>query len=314
MLNRLPPLTALRAFDAAARHMSFANAASELNVTAAALSFQIKSLEEHLGQPVFRRLNRAVELTEAGRALAPGAADGFQTLATAWRAAQRLANTTTLTITAGPGFTAKWLAPRLFDFAQKHPKIELRFSATLRLMDFNRDEVDVAIRFGEGPDKGLYSRDIINEWMTPMMTPELAALYPTPQSLMQATLLHQDDYNFAKQISNWSIWFRAAGLPSPGDAGPRFSQSDHAHDAAATGSGVVLGRYSLSERDLKQGQLVAPFDLAIALPARYRFICPEGAETRPQVAAFEEWIVSEAAKMTCFAKSRHMVALSDVVR
>ena len=312
MPNRLPPLTALRAFDAAARHMSFADAASELNVTAAALSFQIKSLEKHLGQPVFRRLNRAVELTEAGRALAPGAADGFQTLAAAWRTAQRLAETTKLTVTAGPAFTAKWLAPRLFGFAQKHPEIELRFSATLRLADFVRDEVDVAIRFGEGPDKGLYSRDIISEWMTPMMTPELAAKYPTPQSLLHATLLHQDDYNFIKQSSNWSIWFRAAGLPDPGDIGPRFSQADHAHDAAATGSGVVLARYSLSERDLASGQLVAPFDLAIALPARYRFICPQGSETRPQVAAFEEWIVTEAAKMTCFAKSRRMIALSDV--
>ena len=113
MPDRLPPLTALRAFDAAARHMSFAKAAEELHVTPAALSFQIKSLEEHLGTQVFRRLNRAVELTEAGKALAPGVADGFQTLATAWRAAERTQDNHTLTVTAGPAFTAKWLAPRL---------------------------------------------------------------------------------------------------------------------------------------------------------------------------------------------------------
>ena len=123
MSDRLPPLTSLRAFEAAGRHLSFAQAAAELNVTPAALSFQIKSLEENLGQQVFRRLNRAVELTEAGRALLPGCTDGFEALRTAWRAAQRLNDTNTLTVTAGPAFTAKWLAPRLFDFAQAHPEI-----------------------------------------------------------------------------------------------------------------------------------------------------------------------------------------------
>ncbi|NNL18757.1 MAG: LysR family transcriptional regulator, partial [Boseongicola sp.] len=141
MADRLPPLTALRAFDAAARHMSFSKAADELNVTPAALSFQIKSLEDHLGAPVFRRLNRAIELTEAGRVLAPGARDGFATLTAAWRAVQRLTDTSTITVTAGPAFTAKWLAPRMFEFAQAHPEIELRFTATLRLLDFARDDV-----------------------------------------------------------------------------------------------------------------------------------------------------------------------------
>ena len=156
MSDRLPPLTALRAFDAAARHMSFAKAAAELNVTPAALSFQIKSLEEHLGQPLFRRLNRAVALTEAGRVLAPGSADGFQTLSDAWRAARRLQDTRTLSVTAGPAFTAKWMAPRFYEFAKAHPEIELQFFAGLRIMDFDRDEIDVAIRFGYGPDPELY--------------------------------------------------------------------------------------------------------------------------------------------------------------
>ena len=146
MNERLPPLTALRAFEAAARHMSFAKAADELNVTPAALSYQIKALEADLGTPVFRRLNRAVELTEAGRALAPGASDAFATLSAAWRNTKRLNNSDVLTVTAGPAFTAKWLAPRLYDFAQAHPEIELRFHASLRLADFDRDEVDVAIR------------------------------------------------------------------------------------------------------------------------------------------------------------------------
>jgi DNA-binding transcriptional LysR family regulator len=184
MSDRLPPLTALRAFDAAARHMSFAKAAAELNVTPAALSFQIKNLEEHLGTPVFHRMNRAVELTDAGRALAPGVADGFVTLAAAWRAAKRTGDSAALTVTAGPAFTAKWLAPRLFAFASAHPDIELRFTASLRLMDFDRDDVDVAIRFGlPREEPGLSMHVLSREWMTPMMTPEMAETYASPSDL-----------------------------------------------------------------------------------------------------------------------------------
>jgi len=198
MNNRLPPLTALRAFDAAARHMSFARAADELNVTPAALSFQIKSLEDHLGQPLFRRLNRAVELTEAGRTLAPGAADGFRTLSGAWHSAQRLQDTATLNVTAGPAFTSKWLAPRLYDFARAHPGIDLRFSANLRLMDFDRDEVDVAIRFGYSVGPGLYALPLRREWVTPVMSPEMAARFPTPQSLREAPLIFDESIDFLR--------------------------------------------------------------------------------------------------------------------
>ena len=146
MSDRLPPLTALRAFEAAARHMSFAQAAAELNVTPAALSFQIKSLEEHLGAPVFRRLNRAVELPAEGQALRTGVHEGFDLITTAWRSARRQVQSNVLTVTAGPAFTAKVLAPRLFEFAQAHPDIDLRFSASLRIMDFVRDDIDATVR------------------------------------------------------------------------------------------------------------------------------------------------------------------------
>lgn len=132
--------------------MSSAKAADELHVTPAALSFQIKSLEEPLGAPLFQRLNRAVELTEAGRALAPGASEGFQTLAHAWQSVERTQDNQTLTIIAGPAFTAKWLAPKLCEFTQAHPDIELRFSASLKLKDFGRDAIDVAIRIDRGAD------------------------------------------------------------------------------------------------------------------------------------------------------------------
>lgn len=312
MNSRLPPLTALRAFEAAARHMSFAMAAAELNVTPAALSFQIKSLEDHLGQPVFHRLNRAVELTKVGQLLAPATSQGFASLNAAWRTAQRQADTHSLTITAGPAFTAKWLAPRMFDFAQSHPEIELRFSATLRLVDFERDDVDVAIRFGEGPDDGLFSRDIIEEWMTPMMAPEMAEKIQTPNDLHTATLLHQDDFAFIKQTSNWTTWFRAQGLGLPPEGGPRFSQSDHALDSAIAGTGVVLGRYSLAERALRDRQLVAPFPLAVAVTARYRVVCPSGAENRPQIKAFLEWIQKEVDSMHQCTTNRRFISQKDI--
>lgn len=297
MSNRLPPLTALRAFDAAARHMSFAQAAAELNVTPAALSFQIKSLEQHLGALLFRRLNRAVELTEAGTALSAGAAEGFQTLATAWRAAQRTQDTKTLTVTAGPAFTAKWLAPRLYEFAQAHPDVELRFAASLNRMDLNRDNVDVAIRFSSDTHPDLYSLPLAEEWVTPVMTPALAAQYPTVESLHKAPIIFDDSINFLVPQVGWPVWFAAMGAPHSPTLGPRFSQADHALDAALAGVGIVLGRRALVVKDIAEGRLVTPFPTALATGGRFTFLCLKGMESRPQIAAFRDWILEEIKKM-----------------
>lgn len=312
MPANLPPLTALRAFDAAARHLSFARAAEELHVTPAALSFQIKSLEEHLGQPLFRRLNRAVELTEAGRTLAPGSAEGFRTLVAAWQATRRLQDTRALTVTAGPAFTAKWLAPRLYDFAHAHPEIELRFSASLRIMDFDRDEVDVAIRYGLGPYTGLYAVQLGQEWMTPVMTPEMAARFPTPESLTAATFVFDEHLEMFPPACNWAAWFRAAGVPFEPTQGARFSQSDHAVDAALAGAGVALGRRSMTIKDLHEGRLVAPYPIALGSKAQFRFLCPDGQETRPQVRAFHDWILTEIDKTSSTADRFKVVSVSDV--
>lgn len=311
MTDRLPPLTALRAFDAAARHMSFARAAAELNVTPAALSFQIKSLEEHLGAPLFRRLNRAVELTEAGRALAPGTADGFLALSAAWRAARRAGDQHSLTVTAGPAFTAKWLAPRLFGFVQAHPEIELRFSASLRLMDFTRDEIDVAIRFGlPRAEAGLHARTVLREWVTPMVAPALAERLRHPSDLATLPLLHQEDTRWLDPPIDWPAWFRAAGLPPPPDGGPRFSQADHAIDAAIAGGGAVLGRISLAQRDLRERRLVMPFPLSLTTRAQYRLVCADGQQDRPQVRAFLDWLTAEAAAQDAFDADRRFVPAS----
>lgn len=295
MVERLPPLTALRAFDAAARHMSFAKAAEELNVTPAALSFQIKSLEEHLGHALFHRLNRAVELTDSGKALAPGAADGFVTLAKAWSDARRLHDVRTLTVTAGPAFTSKWLAPRLFQFAQNNPDIDLRFSASLKLVDFNVDEVDLAIRFGQSDDGDMFHQDIIDEWVTPMVAPALADQINTPEDLLAIPLLHQDDTAFLRPKVDWDAWFAAAGIKAPTTAGTHFSQADHTVNAALSGAGSMLGRISLTERHLAEGRLVMPFDLSLWSNAKYRFVCPKGTETRPQVQRFMSWVMEEVA-------------------
>ena len=304
MSDRLPPLTALRAFEAAARHLSFAKAADELGVTPAALSFQIKSLEEHLGQPVFRRLNRAVELTEAGRALEPGTREGFAMLTAAWRSTRKLNDLSVLTVTAGPAFTSKWLAPRLFSFAQENPDIELRFSASLRMMDFDRDEVDLAIRFSQRGDDGLYSRVLIEEWMTPMLTPALARGISRPEHLLELPLLHQDDIAFLDPPADWPAWFRAAGVAADRTTGIHFSQADHAINAALAGAGVVLGRVSLAEAHLREGQLIMPFDLALWANANYRLVCPEGMEMRPQIARFIEWSLGQVEEIEALTRQQ----------
>lgn len=314
MSDRPPPLTALRAFDAAARHMSFSRAADELNVTPAALSFQIKSLEDHLGQPVFRRLNRAVELTEVGRALAPGTADGFAMLASAWRAARRLADSSALTVTAGPGITSLWLAPRLFSFASAHPGIDLRFSANLKVVDLATDEVDVAIRYGHGVDEGLYRRDLMQEYVTPMMAPRLAEALTGPKDLLDMPLMIDELTTRISPTATWTTWFRAHGLAEPSHIASRFNQADHAIAAAVAGAGVLMGRICLAEGALRDGRLVAPFDTAIDTGGAYRVLCLAGNEKRPAVASFLDWIERETDGFVALVEGRRILSPADAKR
>lgn len=313
MSDRLPPLTALRAFDAAARHMSFAKAADELNVTPAALSFQIKTLEEHLGEKLFHRLNRAVELTEAGRTLAPGVADGFSTLTDAWSATRRLQDHSTLTVTAGPGLTAKWLAPRLYDFARSHPDIDLRFSASLRMVDLKREDVDVAIRFGEKDPEDLYSQAAPNDWLTPVMTPELAAKYTTPEAITEAPLIIDESLTFLTQPPCWSHWFRAVGIDFSPEHGTRFSGADHVVDAAVAGLGVALARRPVIIKDLEDGRLVAPFPVGVEVAACFRFLCLKSVQDQPRIVAFRNWMFEEIEKTSPMFDGFRIVALKDLI-
>ena len=282
-------------------------------MTPAALAFPSEALGEHLEQPLFHRLNRAVELTEAGRALAPGAAEGFRTLATAWNAARRLQDNTTLTVTAGPALTAKWLAPRLYDFARSHSEIDLRFSATLRKMDLERDDVDVAIRFGiSDNDDGFYSVPVRKEWLTPVMSPELAEQFPSPKSLTEAPLIYDDSISFLRPSCEWPTWFRAVGLGYTPVHGTHFSNADHAVDAAIAGVGVVLGRRSMISKAIAEGRLVAPFKIAIETKVRFRFLCLSGAETRPQIAAFRDWFVAEIEKAAYISDEFTIIPVEDI--
>lgn len=292
--DRLPPLTALRAFEAAARLMSFAQAAEELSVTPAALSYQIRQLETHLGLPLFHRLNRAVRLTEAGRLLQPGVAEGFGRLRTAVRALDGLRDGRGLTITAGPAFTAKWLAPRLYHFVAAHPEVEVRLAATLRVLDFDRDGVDAAIRFKLRDDPALFSEPLIRDCMTPLCAPSLAAGLRDLRDMATAPLIHDDTLSVMGWTPEWGDWLAAAGVDRPDwRRGARFSSSDHALAAAVEGGAVILARTTFAAAELRDGRLTAPFDLGLDPEAHFHFVCPRGTETRPPVAAFRAWLRTE---------------------
>lgn len=302
-----PPLTALRAFEAAARHLSFSRAADELRVTPAALSFQIKQLEDHLGQPVFLRSHRSLSLTPLGRTLLPGTRAGFAQIANAWREARRSLSANSLAVTAGPAFTSKWLSPRLFGFARAHPQIELHMVASLRLQDLDRDGIDVAIRYGMQAPPDSFCREIMPyDWYAPMMTPELAQRFTTPESLRGAPLLHMHDLDFIQPTPDWRGWFRAAGLGDPPAGGAVFSHHDHAIDAATNSAGIIMGRWSIAHDRLAEGRLIAPFALALTGKATYRFLCRAGAESLPHIRAFLDWLDAEVAQMDPMTDGRDM--------
>ena len=311
MPDRLPPLTALRAFEAAARHMSFSKAAAELFVTPAALSYQIKQLEEHFATPLFRRLNRAVELTEAGHALRPGVAEGFGNLRQAARQVARLKNTNELTITAGPAFTAKWLAPRFYQFASAHPELDLRFVATLRAMDFHRDGIDAAIRFGASEPADLYSEVLADDWATPVCTPELADKVKRIGWLDIAPLLHDESVEILDPAPNWRRWAELSGMALDWTHGAHFTNADHAIDVALEGGGIVLGRIVLVQRYLATGRLVAPFRQAMRVGGQFRFVCPKGDETQSRIATLLAWLRAEIAGVDKLADGMTFIDSDD---
>lgn len=307
MPDRLPPLTALRAFDAAARHLSFSEAAAELNVTPAALSQQIKNLEAHLGAEVFRRLNRKVELTEVGRMLVPGVAAGFQSLQSAWSGALRRVASHHLTVTAGPVFLSFFLAPRMDRFVTAHPEVELRLTASLRALSFERDGIDLAVRFGPGQDEGYFSELLYEDWATPMCTPEVAEKLKTPADIASVTLINADSGGTLAAFEKWDTWCEAVGVDVPARHGPEFSAPDGALSYAIGGGGLVMGRISLAVSFLESGRLVMPFRQSIRRGLRYRIICPHGFETSRTAVMFRDWLKEEIKDLEKWEAGREFV-------
>lgn len=294
MAYRLPPLNSLRAFEAAARLLSFQKAAQELFVTPSALSYQIRQLEDHLQMQLFERHNRAVSLTTAGERLYPGTHEGFERLQGAVRSVARTVQSNVLVVSSGPAFAAKWLAPRVYRFVDEYPDIELRIAASLKLVDFNVDEVDVGLRFGGGVYDGLVSEPIFDEVVLPLMSPGLLERYggALDQDAMQAvTLLHDDSVSFMKGHANWEQWLEREGIAGVDSTrGPRFNHADHGLDAAIDGAGIVMGRLSLAMRDIRSGRLVAPFDSYLIPEGGFFFVAPRQALDLPRVQAFRSWI------------------------
>jgi LysR family glycine cleavage system transcriptional activator len=294
MSRRLPPLNGLRAFEAAARHLSFTRAADELNVTQTAISHQIRSLEERLGVRLFRRLPRGLVLTEEAQLYLPPIRDAFDQIAAATERLNREQTGGVLTVSMLPSFAARWLVPRLGRFHAAHPDIDLRITASVELVDFARDDVDVGIRRGRGDYPGLWVRRLFGESVYLVCTPALLEGphgLRKPHDLRHHTLLHDDD------TSGWRLWLELAGVEGvDAKRGPIFSDSGMLLQAAVEGHGVALGRSVLVSADLAAGRLVRPFD-EVSMPFQfaYYFVCPHTHAERPKVVALRDWLLQEAA-------------------
>ncbi|TWA87483.1 LysR family transcriptional regulator [Azospirillum brasilense] len=306
MARRLPPLNALRAFESAARHLSFTKAAEELHVTQAAVSHQIKGLEEWLGMPLFRRMNRALILTETGQSYLPPVRDALDTLSHATERLFRMDGSGALTISTMPSFAAKWLVMRLGRFQARHPELEVRLHTTPQLVDFTQQDVDIGIRFGAGNWPGLRCERLMTEDIYPVCSPSLLdgpRPLCCPEDLRHHTLLH-DDY-----FITWGTWGEAAGIGGLDHArGPRFDDSALLLQVAAEGGGVALARGVLVADDVAAGRLVRLFD--VHLPGNYAYYvaAPPHYFSRPKVKAFRDWLFEEAAADPTDAHSRTLSA------
>ena len=312
MIYRLPSLNALRVFEAAARHLSFKEAANELSITQAAVSHQIKGLEEYLGVELFRRAGRGVQLTEAARACLPRLREGFDSIAAAVETMRERAAETDLLITAPPVFTARWLMPRLADFAKREPKIELRVFASSKMvdagaldsptlvsgLDLREDVSGVEIHLGVGHYPGYRADHLFGVSMTAVANPDVVKGKPplrTPADLAHQTLLHDDAMELVAGGNAWLRWLQNAGVADRVDAshGPRFSSNILALEAASQKLGVALALRPLVDADLQSGRLCAPFEVEMKPQSAYYLVCPEVVADRPAVAAFRKWLLEQ---------------------
>ena len=312
MAARLPSLNALKAFEAAARHLSVKKAAVELNVTPAAVSHQVRTLEEYLGVQLFHRYNRALELTDAARAALPKLREGFDCLVQAVERLRTHQRSGVMTVSAAPSFAARWLMPRLHRFLAAHPEIDVKVSARMRRVSVDGkgdvaeratvegwlDDSDVAILYGRGHYPGLRVNKLLDLTVTPVCSPQLLTgehALKSPEDLQHHLLLHDDTGDLYDGEPFWEVWLKAANV-SDIDVrrGPHFSHAVLAFEAAMDGIGVLATMPVLAAEDLAAGRLVTPFDLRVPLVSAYYLVCEENAATRPAVAAFHAWLIEEA--------------------
>jgi LysR family transcriptional regulator, glycine cleavage system transcriptional activator len=297
-MTALPSLNGLRAFEAAARHLSFTRAAAELNVTQTAISHQIRRLEEQLGLRLFLRRNRALELTPAGQSYLPAVRAAFADLRQATERLRRRDRDEQLVVSTTASLAAKWLLPRVGTFQEAHPGLEVRLTASTHLVDFRREEVDMAVRYGRGHWPGLRADWLMAEDIFPVCSPALLAgrkPLRRPEDLAEHTLLHA-----TISREDWQLWLTAAGLPTAiaSKRGLSFDQSFMAIEAAVDGLGVALGRTPVVEADIAAGRLVIPFDLALPAEAGYYIVAPEETAQSPKITLFRDWLLASVTSST----------------
>lgn len=291
MTARLPSLNGLRAFEAAARHLSFTLAASELNVTQTAISHQIRRLEEELGIRLFIRQNRALALTPEARDYLPGVRAAFNDLRLATDRLLRKDDDKVLTVSTIASLAAKWLLPRLTDFQERHPGIDVRITTSTSLVDFQRDNVDAAIRYGRGQWPGLRAEWLMADELFPVCSPSLLRgdkPLRRPEDLKDHVLLHTTSGD------DWRLWLTAAGLPAglSRQPGITFDMTFMTVQAAIDGMGVAMGRTSYVQDDIAKGRLVVPFKIALPADAGFYLVSPEGRREAPKLIAFRDWMIA----------------------
>jgi len=297
MTARLPSLNGLRAFEAAARHLSFTLAAAELNVTQTAISHQIRRLEEELGIRLFVRQNRALALTAEARDYLPGVRAAFNDLRLATDRLLRRDDDKVLTVSTLASLAAKWLLPRLTDFQEAHPGIDVRITTSANLIDFQRDNVDAAIRYGRGQWPGLRADWLMADELFPVCSPSLLRgekPLRCPEDLKDHVLLHTSNAN----SDDWRLWLTAAGLPTDiaRQPGITFDMIFMTVQAAIDGIGVAMGRTSYVQDDIAKGRLVVPFRIALPADAGFYLVSPGGRRDTAKLGAFREWVVAAAQK------------------
>ena len=301
MVRALPPLNALRAFEAAARHLSFTRAAEELHVTQAAVSHQVKALEARLGVRLFQRLTRSLRLTDEGQALLPELRDAFDRLSAAvTRLSQRDARGR-LTVSLLTTFALSWLVPRLPRFNARHPEIEVGLIATPRLTDFTREDVDAAVRYGFGPWPGLRCDVLFAEGLTPLCGRRWIKKLKRAEDLANVPLLPL----ISTEHNDWEVWLREAGLSQiEATKGTAFDSTRIAVDAAIAGAGVAIGNPYMHAEPIEEGRLFQPFELVVPNGRAYWLVCPETMAERPKIKAFRDWIRAETAQIRQADSSR----------